>query len=255
MKVDAILPAGGRISGSFAAEAGSEIKALIEIGGRTLIDHAIGALRATHEVDRIVVIGPEDVAARDADMVLPEGETGPSNIYCGLDWLRESNSETKRVLILTTDLPFVTSGAVTGFLDVCPKDADLCVPAIRREEFEGRYPGATSTYVKLRDGEWTLGCAFLVDAKAVAENRAHIDRGFNARKSQIAMARLLGPLVITRFLTRGLEIRHIEERCRRILGCTGAAVLGCDPALAFDIDELDDLQYARRRTLEGSTVH
>jgi hypothetical protein len=245
--VDAILPAGGRIAGDSAAEAGTDVKALIEIDGHKLIDRAISELRAVDAVDRIVVIGPTDLAGCAADVVLPERDTGPGNIFRGLDWLGENRSGAKRVLILTTDLPVITTRAINGFLDACPNDVDICVPVIRREEFETQFPGCTSTYVKLKGGDWTLGCAFLVDPNAVAENRTHIERIFNARKGQPAMARLLGPLMIARFMTRRLEIRHIEDRCRRIMGCSGAAVLGCDPALAFDIEEVRDLRYARNR--------
>ena len=48
--IDVILPAGGRISGEFAAETGVGVKALIEIGGRTVLQRTIDALRATGQV-------------------------------------------------------------------------------------------------------------------------------------------------------------------------------------------------------------
>src|SRR5207244_12927664 len=95
--------------------------------------------------------------------------------------------------------------------------------------FDERFPGTTSEFVRLRDGEWTMGCAFLVNPAAAVAHRIHIERVFDARKSQLAMARLLGPLFIARFVTRRLEIAHIEARCSQILGCAGAAVPDCDP--------------------------
>jgi len=250
MKVDVILPAGGRISGAFAAEAGTEIKALLPLGGETVLERTLAALRATGRVGRIVLIGPAEViehpAARDADAALLEGESGPANVLRGLEWLREADGgrHAERALIVTTDLAALTPEAITNFLDACPADADICLPLIRRAEIQARFPGLSLDYVRLRDGEWTMGCAFLVNPDAVARNHHLIVRVFAARKSQLAMARLLGPLFIVRFLMRRLTVREIEQRCLQILGCTGSAVRACAPALAFDLDDLVDYRYA-----------
>jgi GTP:adenosylcobinamide-phosphate guanylyltransferase len=263
MKLDAILPAGGRVSTHFAEEAQAYIKALITIGGETLLGWSLNALRGAGLVNRIVVIGPDEInchsAAKLADCVLPEGDSGPENIFRGLEWLRQENGggHADRALILTTDLPFITSRAITGFVQSCPSDADLCTPLYRRQEYESQFPGSRSAFVKLQDGEWTTGCAFLVNPEQVSRNRIHLERAFAARKSQLAMARLLGPLFIARFLTRTLRVQHIEERCARFLGCHGVGVMGCDPALAFDIDSEEDYRYAMRHvetTLLNSSV-
>ena len=88
---DVVLPAGGRIAGDFAQQAGTEIKALIRFDEETILRRTIRALRASECIGRITVIGPEEVLeeARDsgADLMLSEGKTGPDNIYRGLDGL------------------------------------------------------------------------------------------------------------------------------------------------------------------------
>lgn len=247
---DAVLPTGGRIAGAFAQEAGVEIKALIALHGRTLLERTIDALRATGRIGRIVVIGPDELknhaATRAADAVLPESESGPANIFRGLQWLREKNDSqaAHRVLVVPTDLPFLTAAAITDFLDACPARAEVCLPIIRRAAFEVRFPGSGGPYVRLRDGEWTLGCVFLLNPLAMTRNRAHIERIFEARKSQLAMARLLGPLFIARFLCGRLEVAHIQQRCESVLGCTGHAASDCAPELAFDIDLPEELRLA-----------
>ena len=89
--IDVILPAGGRIGGGFAAETGVEIKALLPVGGCTILERTLEAARATGRVNRAVIIGPEalkeDPAARGADAVLAEGASGPQNAFRGLEWL------------------------------------------------------------------------------------------------------------------------------------------------------------------------
>jgi len=71
-----------------------------------------------------------------------------------------------------------------------------------------------------------------------------IERVFAARRSQIGMARLLGPLFVLRFLTRRLSLKQIEGKCLKMLGCAGIGIRGCAPELAFDIDYVSDYRYA-----------
>lgn len=257
--VDAILPAGGRISGAFAEEAGVEVKALIRLGERTVMERTIETLRATGRVGRMVLIGPEEISAdpasSSADAVLPatQADSGPTNIMRGLEWLHKSNGgqHSERVVILSTDLPFLTSDAIGGFFDACPPESDVCLPLISREEFEGCYPGSANEFVRLLDGEWTIGCAFLVNPEAVARNRGVIEQVFEARKSQWEMARLLGWGLVARFLAGRLTVDMIQDRCRQILGCSASAVRGCSPLLAFDIDHPEDYRYALDRTADS----
>jgi len=229
-------------------ETGTEIKALIALDGRTLLERTIATLRATGRVERIVVIGPREVVehpgARAADAALMEAGSGPANILRGMEWLPGAGGGSERTLVITTDLPFLTPSAVTGFLDACPPQADICLPLTRRAEFEGRFPGLAIEYVRLRDGEWTMGCAFLVNPAAIARNRQMIEHAFAGRKRQLAMVRLLGPLFILRFLFRRLGVADIERRCVQLLGCTAAGVPGCAPELVLDIDGPQDYHYA-----------
>jgi CTP:molybdopterin cytidylyltransferase MocA len=249
VKVDVILPAGGRIHGDFAAEAGTAVKALIELRDTSILTNTVQALRSTGRVNRMVAIGPAEIAPHaesHVDAVLPESDSGPENIYRGLDWLRSQPDSADRALIMTTDLPFVTPESVSSFLARCPEAAEIALPLFSKQEFENRFPGSLNSYVRLRDGEWTIGGAFLLSQSALERNRAHIQRIHKARKSPFAMAQMLGVSFIARYLTRTLKVAHLESHCARITGCAACAVRGCDPALAFDIDESADYRYARR---------
>jgi CTP:molybdopterin cytidylyltransferase MocA len=247
--IDVVLPAGGRIDGPFAREAGTEAKALLRLNGRTLLARTLDALRGVERVRRIVVVGPEaalEASAGVADFALPEAETGPANVLKGLERLGEANGGRlpDRALILATDLPFLSAGILDGFLNACPPEAAFCVPLIRREAFDATFPETPSAFVRLREGEWTLGCAFLVDPSRLAERRAVMERAFAARKSQLAMARLLGLPFLARFVTRRLTIPLIERRCEEILGCSGRGIADGPPELAYDIDLPEDYHYA-----------
>lgn len=244
--VDAVLPAGGRITGEFAVQAGTDIKALIRMNGETLLGRLIRILRETGRVERIIVIGPPDALmeaqACGADVLLPEYATGTENILSGL----EAVSGGRMALIVPTDLPFVTPDSLNAVLDAGSPDAEILVPVVRRDDFEQEFPSNVSVYVPLREGEVTLGCAFRVNPQAILRNKSALERIFNARKSNMAMVKLLGVNFVLRYLTKTLSVRHIEERCRAILGCRGEAWVGAPALLACDIDTPEDWVFACR---------
>ncbi len=246
--VDVVLPAGGRIAGDFAQQAGVEVKALIRLGGETILRRTMEAFRRTGRVGRIVVVGPEvaleEARAAGADGTVIEGATGPENIFRGLMWLRASGGLASRALISATDLPFLTPEAINSYLDACPPGADIAVPVLTRAAFEARFSGSQNIYVPLRDGAITIGCVFQIHPDVLLRNRIHIERIFAARKSQFQTARLVGWRIVAGLATRRLTIPMIEARCGQILGCTGVGVPNSPPELGFDIDLPIEYEYA-----------
>jgi GTP:adenosylcobinamide-phosphate guanylyltransferase len=275
-KFDVILPAGGRITGEFAQRTGVEIKALIDFCGETILRRTIHTLRATNRVGRIVVIGPQpalnEAQKAGANGLIIEGESGPDNILRGLQWLQEEGRRKKeegeseevvgddeassfllppssfdlssRVLIVTTDLPFLTTQALNTFLDACAPDAEAVIPILTQREFEARFPGTQNEYVRLKEGNYTIGCAFVVNGETLLRNEAHLRAVFEARKSQWQMARLVGWATIFRFVTRQLTVPLLQARISAIARCKGVALPHMPPELAYDIDQPADFLYA-----------
>lgn len=252
---DAILPAGGTIAPEFAAKVGTENKALIRFGDQTILERTIEALRASGRVGRIIVIGTPEVlesdAVKKADGTLAAGGSGPDNILKGLKHLLASPNPPQKVLIVTTDLPFLTPDLVNHFIELCPLDKDICLPLISKDEFQGRFPNCSATFIPLYDGVWTAGCAYIFDVKAFERSMPHIEKVFNNRKSKLGMAKLLGPAFLVKFLRKRLSVPDIEKKIVSLLGCSGAAVRHAPPELAYDIDDMEDYDYATTHVLGG----
>jgi hypothetical protein len=246
-----VLPAGGRISGAFAARAGTTVKALISLGGRSVLAATVQRLRDTGRVGRIVAVGPPEVIeeARRAgvDAALTDTGHGAANIRVGLEWLRDNcEKRAERVLVMTTDLPLATPAAICGFLDAVPAEADIAVPAIERHEFAARFPDLRETYVVLADGEWMIGCTVLMRPERILARWGLVRRAFDSRKNMALMASLLGPVFVLRLLFRRLTVPQVERRCCQMLRCNARAVYGCAPELGFDIDKPHDYEYAAK---------
>lgn len=247
-KLDAIIPAGGKLDESFARIAGTRSKALIKFEKKTILETTIDALRDSGRIDRIIVVGSSEViessAVANATDVLPEGGTGPENIFRGLDALMETVKQPERVVITTCDLPFVTGKSVSTFLDLCPENIDFCVPLIAKPDYEEAFPRAEATFVELRDGTFTTGCMYNVDTKALRKALHQIDRLFANRKSKLGMARVLGFTFAWKLLNKHLVVSDIEKKVFDLLGCTGRAVHDSPPELAYDVDYPEDYHYA-----------
>jgi GTP:adenosylcobinamide-phosphate guanylyltransferase len=246
MAVDAIILAGGRITGRYARATGTPVKALATVAGVPLLRRVLTALRATAGIGRICLVGPESAGVLGGDEVVWEREAGTAlgNLQAGLDRLGPGGEA--RVLLCASDLPLLEAAALQDFLDRAPAGADVALPVVRREAFVAAFPGNWGIYVRLADGTFTAGSQLLVRPSALHANQPLVRRLFEQRKSQLAMARTLVAGTIWRLVTRRLTVAEIEARGEALTGCRCAAVLDCRPELAFDVDNLLDLRYVER---------
>lgn len=252
---DVILPAGGRLKPDFAQKVGTDIKALIEFEGLTILERTLVALHSSGRVRRAIVIGNDALKKVPLDencTVLPETDSGPGNILAGLKYLLKQPDAPTKVMVATTDLPFLTPELINDFIDACPADKDICVPLVNKKDWEKRFPGSTATFVPLRDGSWTAGCVYLIDVKALEGSMPRIEKVFENRKSVLGMAKLLGPVFLMKFLFKTLTIPDVEAKIVSMLGCSGAAIPNAPVEFAYDIDDFEDYDYAMRTQVNVS---
>jgi hypothetical protein len=236
----AVITAGGLVDGTFAEAIGTTVKALAPFGTGTLLDVVLAACEGAG-VDRVAVIGGEEVrarlAARDVRLI-DAGADGATNVLRALDaWPGE------RFAYLTSDMPFASAA---GLRDVIARSANyaLTMALADVDAYESRFPNAPEHSVAIGGERIANGNAFVVAPEAVAPARALATRFFDARKSLLRMALLLGPVMCLRFATKRLTIADLEAYGRRRLGVPMAALRGCDPGLCYDVDTLAEYEYA-----------
>ena len=213
----------------------------MRVDGRPLLDCVIGSLRAVESVRRIVVVGPREARAHvgAVDEWIDEKPTGEENLLAAL-----RAGETERVVFSASDLPFVAARSFQGLIDRTTSDAGAVYPVYRKHDFLRAYPAGRARFAKLADGEWTGGSAFVLARAPLLANTALLERGFAARKRLTALAALLGPSLLLRFVLGRVTIADVEQRASSLLGARMQAVEGCDPALAMDLDDAGDFAYA-----------
>jgi GTP:adenosylcobinamide-phosphate guanylyltransferase len=236
----AVITAGGRVDGAFAAEIGTGVKALASVGGRFLVDVAIEAARGAG-ARRISVVGGDEIREHCApwvDEIIAEDVEGRENLRRAM-----CSAGDVPLLLMTSDMPFIDAVAVIEFLNGA-YGADLALPLAGEAAYLAAYPGAPP-HVTALGSERVANGNVVYFAPGVAQRVLPIaQRLFDARKSLLRMAALLGPALLCRFAFGKLRIEHVEGRAARMLGVRACAVRDASPALCFDIDTLDDYRYA-----------
>lgn len=238
----AVVTAGGRVEGRFAAALGTPVKALAPFGRGVLLDVVLDALAAAGVSD-VAVVGDPAVGRRlpDGVRLIAAAPDGATNIARALDAWPDDD-----LLFATSDLPFITAADVRNFLARC-RALDLALPLARAADYEAAYPGAPPHVAELGGERVANGSVFFIGNAARGAVRNVAGQFFDARKSALGMARLLGMPLFARYLVRRLRIAHIERRAAAVLGVRAAAVRESAPGLCFDIDTFDDYRYACAR--------
>lgn len=246
-ELDVVIPAGGELDPDFARVVGTKSKALITIEGLTVLHRTIEALRGSSRIRRIVVVGSQEVL-NHSDVKLADASflavgSSPQNINLGVSELLKLDFPPEKVVIVTADLPFLTSKTVDTFLDSCPPESDFCLPLVSKEDFDEKFPNTSATFVKLAQGELTAGCMYLTSVRGLKVATPHLEELFKKRKSKVGMAMILGPSFVWDLMVRKLTVPVIEAKVQELLNVRGKAIPDSPAELALDIDYVEDYHY------------
>jgi len=239
--VKAVITAGGRITGEYAREAGTDVKALVRVRGTTMLDRIIDALRGAGAT-RIAVVGGDEVrtaCASRVDAVITEAPTGAENLVKAL---RAWPEDGEPLVYATSDMPYVDAAAVEDFLARVPS-RHVAMPLAEHDAFNQRFPGSPPCGIVLAGERVVNGDVFFVPEGFAERVESVAARFFDARKHPWRMAGLVSPRILVRFFFRRLGVGHLEEHARRVLGIRAIAVRQCRPELAFDADTVADYRY------------
>jgi len=244
MGIKAIITAGGPVPRSLAETVNVSRKALIEVGVQSLLQTAVQAARDCRFIDGLVVVGNQDVQAAldDSTDFLPEGENLVANIERGFEHF---GGESQNYLTISPDLPFLTGGCLDEFLERSTGDCRIGVPLVTRTDFLDCYPGAPNRFARLAGGrEVTTGSCFYLDGPALKSNFPLFHDLFRFRKYPHRLAVMLGFRILWAFAFGGLSVEMAEERATQLTGAEVKAVEVANAAIAYDIDNLENYNFA-----------
>ena len=236
----ALVLAGTRPGGDpFAKELGVEHKSLIEIGGETILQRVIVALKASR-VDRIVVSADhpevcEIAGGLGADLVAPQA--GPSASVA-----RAFEQYGAPMLVTTSDHALLQPQWVDALIADTPLDADISLMLAEKRLVEAAVPGVRRTYLRFADGHWS-GCNLFYlrtpDAVRALETWSHVEQH---RKRPWRIAARLGFSTLASMAIGRLTLADGVGRLGQRMGLKAALVPAQDGLAAVDVDKIEDLR-------------
>jgi len=228
-----------------AAYGGASHKALLRLGGRTLLDRVAGALRGAG-IGAITVCADHADVLSEADRLgmaaLPPAAGPSASVAAALSAVGAP------LLVTTADHALLQPEWVAQFLNDAPSDADVAVLLARRPLVEAAAPDTRRTWLRFRDGDWS-GCnLFLLLTPAAAGAIDLWQEVERDRKRPWRIVRRLGPAMLIRYLTGRLTLADALAALGRRAGVRAAAVSSAFGLAAVDVDKPADLDLVRRLT-------
>lgn len=228
--------------------AGTPHRALFPYKEKPFVHWVYEAVRQSALVDRIAVVGPDELAdvpgVQHADILVPELDSIEANLFSALAKLLPE----KRILITASDNPLLTTAAFDHLLERCPEQAAVAYPILRHEAFTRQFPKATNVAIKLRDGTWIGGGQAVIHSKSIPKLQHWIQRVLVARKDLKQMVSLLGVKFSLQFTLKRVTAQQVEDRVCEITGLPIRFVRDCSPLFPIDIDDPVDWDYLNRWT-------
>jgi GTP:adenosylcobinamide-phosphate guanylyltransferase len=235
-----------------AAHAGVSHKALIEVGGRTMIERVVTALAAVPQVTRIVV------AIERPELLLDLPELQPAVLGKLLSTMDTASGPSATVatalatlgvplLVTTADHALLQTTWLREFLAACPADADVTAALAGRTAVEASAPHTKRTWLRFADGDYS-GCNLFLMARPAAAGVIELWRELELhRKEPLRMMQRLGWLFALRYRLGQLTLSAATKRLGALAGGARLAIVQMkDGRAAIDVDKPADLELVRR---------
>ena len=237
-----IVLAGSRPgSDPFARAYGTDLKALIPVGGVPMVARPVEALLAapeigqvrvlTQQMDRITAAIPTD----ERLSIEPSGATIAATLSAFF-----VDPSTRYPLLVTTADHALLDPAMIG--DFCAKaeGADLAIGLVERAKLMSRLPGTSRTWLKFRGGAYS-GANLFAFGSAKAAGAVELWRSVEQdRKKGWRMIAALGPFAL---LGAALRLRTLDQTLTSVgrkLGLIIRKIELSDPLAAVDVDKPSD---------------
>ncbi|HXH59768.1 MAG TPA: NTP transferase domain-containing protein [Fimbriimonadaceae bacterium] len=242
--MDIVVLAGGKCNPELRDATGAEFRADVPIGGKTLAQIVIGAVRPLGTP--VLVGGPSIEGVRRVQ----GGDNFCDSLSNGLNQVQSES-----FLLVTVDLPSLTTTALQDFIDNSDPKAGLNYAVVEKAACEKAFPGMKRTTLKLREGEFTGGNVALMDTAMMRRAMPVMQRAYDQRKKPLNLAMIVGFGILARVVVGQavpalLPLAALERGVGRFLGVPVHAVPSKFAEIAADLDSAD--QYKAFMALQNA---
>ena len=225
----------------FAESHGTDLKALIPVGGVPMVARPVAALLAAPEVDAVRVLAqqPERIAA-----VLPvheklSVEASGATIAATIEAILADPATRFPLLVTTADHALLDEAMIADFC-AAAAGAGVAIGLVERRALDARLPQTKRTWIKFRGGAYSGANLFALGSRDAAKAVALWRSVEQDRKKGWRMVAALGPALL---LGSVLRLRTLDQTLTSIgrkLGLTIRKVELANPLAAVDVDKPAD---------------
>jgi GTP:adenosylcobinamide-phosphate guanylyltransferase len=238
----AIVLAGSRPGpDAFAQSHGTDLKALIPVGGVAMVARPVAALLGAPEIGAVRVLAqqPERIAA-----VMPKDrrlsvETSGATIAATIEAILRDSHTRFPLLVTTADHALLDAGMVADFCAQAA-GADLAIGLVERRALDARLPQTRRTWIKFRGGSYSGANLFAFGSRDAASAVALWRSVEQDRKKGWRMIAALGPTLLLGSVLRLLTLDQSLARVGAKLGLSIRKVELANPLAAVDVDKPAD---------------
>lgn len=238
----AVVLAGSRPGvDSFAKAYGTDLKALIPIGGVPMVRRPVDALLASTGIDSIRVLTqqPDRIAGALPDDDRISVEASGATIASTLEAMCADPSVHWPVLVTTADHALLTTDMIADFLGKA-SGADVAIGVVSSEALFNRLPQSKRTWLKFRGGAYSGANLFLLGGPHV---RPAVEVWRASEQNRKKSWRLMLTLGFSGLLGAVLRLRTLQQTLDAVgkkLDLTLRAVELAEPLAAVDVDKPAD---------------
>jgi len=207
-------------------------KAMLEIGGRWVVEYVVSALENSKNIEDIVIVGPkEDLEERIKNHEIIDDQ-GKFTLNCLAGYSNSANKD-NHTLFMYSDVPLANAESIDYIISSYSKEFDMCIPVARRDvlsKFENNpffQKLENFKYLKLKDGWIRTANSALVNCEAVIDKvkfLQDVEDSYGIRKlykftSKMGLFLKLGILPLFKYyVTNDLKLKDCEEFLTRKSG-------------------------------------
>jgi len=238
----ALVLAGSRPGRDALAEShGTDLKALIPVGGVAMVVRPVSALLAAPGITTVRVLAqqPKRIAA-----VLPDDprlgvEVSGATIASTLEAILADPETVFPLLVTTADHALLDAAMIADFC-AAAAGADLAIGLVERSALDARLPQTKRTWIKFRGGAYSGANLFAFGSRDADRAVALWRTVEQDRKKGWRMIAALGPLVLLGAVLRVRSLDQTLVSIGRRLELTIRKVELSSPLAAVDVDKPAD---------------
>lgn len=230
-------------------------KALLEIGGKPMIQWILDALSESTLVQHVALVGLDEgipLYCNKPLTVLPNQHGLFENLLAGVKAIQKVDPRAKKVIAVSSDIPAIKGFMLDWFIrSVMESDHEVYYTVISRQVMEARFPKAHRSYYRLKDVEVCGADIHAFNVRIITHRPQLWQKLFAARKNAFKQASLIGIDIFLGFLFRRWSLEKTAEKVARRIGVRGRAMLSPYAELGMDVDKpshyhlvIQDLQRA-----------